>query len=175
MRLHPIKDGVTRRPDERTVTSAPFWYTNSDGSRFINRESLATEVARKSRDEAAPGVWHGATRDGIAIEYQLDRFGNECRTRAARTVAMGDEPLPGLPARPIRTKKSPSPARVKRNTTGSARVVSTGTGKKRDTTDVDRVIRGTGYKGPIDARMRRLARDAMSHRASLAAYTAGAR
>jgi hypothetical protein len=47
-------------------------------------------------------------------------------------------------------------------------------GQKIPDSQVDSVIRKTGYTGPIDKRMRAMARDVISHRASLAHYEAGA-
>lgn len=162
MRLHPINDGVTRRPDERTVTAAPFWFKNADGTPFRNRESLATEIARRSSDEVATGARTATMVAGVAYSFTTDRFGNEIDRRVERTTELGDEPLPRVAFR--RQKKSP---RVSTPRTEGR------TATPRDTSDVDKIIRKTGYTGPIDRRMRRLARDAMSHNASLAAYING--
>lgn len=175
MRLHPIDDGVVRRPDERGVIAVPWPMVSN---KLRNRESLATEIARRSTDEPssikAPRT--ATMVNGVPYDFQTDMFGNEVNRRRIRLVTDGDDPLGRFSvknARKPRAAKSPRAPRPR----GSVSTVSNRTADEpRVTTkitnvEVDKIIRGTGYTGPINRTMRVAARDAISHRASLAAYT----
>lgn len=182
IRLDPVRDGVVRTPAERSVTAIPFHVTVMETDivtgrerRMPERATLATERARSSSDEpAAIRAPRTASVDttGRPYTFQTDMFGNKINLRAERLTTDPDGPLIGrIAARPKRVRCSdPRPtgrtAGKRATIDPDARPVA----PRTPVADIDAMIRATGYTGPINKIMRGLARDAMSHAASVAAY-----
>lgn len=179
MRLHLIDDGVNRTPDERTVTRAPIWMNG----RHVDRESIATERAKSSTDE--PAIYKAPRTAtivaGQAYDFTTDMFGNETNIRAIRLETDPDGPLTrrvsATSVGAARKSQKSANRRVTRDMGG--RPTADGATTRRNSVnrnaDVDSFIRNTtGFTGTINATMRRAARDAMAHAASVAAYVADA-
>jgi len=107
------------------------------------RESLASE--RVSKTEVIED-------QPVNFERRLDGLGNEWLEDVRETPEAPKEP---------RTPRAPRPKSEPREKPGLR------------TEQVDLFIRSKGYTGPINKQMRDLARDVISHNASLAEYAKG--
>lgn len=156
-------------------------YAAKDGGYpFANNESLHVELCKRDNvqiaavlktwgfkgDAADVTRYRDMVAEHFAIEASRDRLAAKGQVHGAWILTADFE---GYRTTPVKSRKTKS-QRVK-----SAPRKSGPTPKsvRKVDSEIDRMIRATGYTGTIDKRMRAAARDVVAHKISVAAYCAG--
>jgi hypothetical protein len=140
-RLTPMGDGVAATPDTRLVHKPPFYAYDPSPD--------------------ADGPWIEKF-DAERVKNSVEKVGRSPRDRFRREVdpfdTRSDHTVSTRKGRP----KSATPKKPRNQGESSTQI---------DRVDIDAMIRSKGYTGPINAHMRTLMRDVISHNESLARYT----
>lgn len=144
--------------------------TRSKGMR-LSPMGDGTAVEHEMRGATRVPFWlgdHMPERDRLATERARDRAPEIVQKATYERIVRVEESYERvLPVKKAQKSVSSGKGRAK-----VAQSVKSGASRADRNAQVDSVIRKTGYTGPITPQMRKLARDVVSHRESVARYAA---